>query len=43
MCRSRLAELVKKILKAGLIRIGWKLEKTHDLERAAVGVGGAEV
>ena len=33
MCRSKLAESVEKILKAELIRIGWELEKTHDLER----------
>jgi HEPN domain-containing protein len=33
MCRSKLAEVLEKILKAELIRIGWPLEKTHDLER----------
>lgn len=33
MCRSKVAETVEKILKAELIRIGWELEKTHDLER----------
>ena len=33
LCRSKLAEVVEKILKAELIRIGWELEKTHDLER----------
>ena len=33
MCRSKLAEAVEKISKAELIRTGWELEKTHDLER----------
>ncbi len=32
-CRSKLAEVVEKIIKAELIRRGWVLEKTHDLER----------
>lgn len=31
--RSKLAEILEKILKAELIRIGWELEKTHDLNR----------
>ncbi len=31
--RSKLAEALEKILKAELIRIGWELEKTHDLDR----------
>ena len=31
--RSKLAEILEKILKAELIRIGWQLEKTHDLDR----------
>jgi len=31
MCRSQLAELLEKILKAELIRQGWELIKTHDL------------
>ncbi len=31
--RSKLAEVLEKILKAELIRIGWQLEKTHDLDR----------
>ncbi len=31
--RSKLAEILEKILKAELIRIGWGLEKTHDLDR----------
>jgi HEPN domain-containing protein len=33
MCRSKLAEVLEKLLKAELIRRGWFLEKTHDLER----------
>ncbi len=33
LCRSKLAEVVEKIMKAELIRIGWSLEKTHDLEK----------
>jgi HEPN domain-containing protein len=33
MCRSKLAEVLEKALKAELIRMGWFLEKTHDLER----------
>lgn len=32
-CRSKLAEVLEKILKAELIRQGWFLEKTHDLQR----------
>lgn len=32
-CRSKLAEVLEKVLKAELIRIGWPLEKTHDLQR----------
>jgi len=31
--RSKLAEILEKIMKAELVRIGWELEKTHDLER----------
>ena len=31
--RSKLAEVVEKIMKAELIRTGWRLEKTHDLDR----------
>ena len=31
--RSKLAEILEKILKAELIRTGWNLEKTHDLNR----------
>jgi len=33
MCRSKLAEVLEKILKAELIRLGWILEKTHDLQK----------
>ena len=32
LCRARLAEALEKLLKAELIRIGWPLAKTHDLE-----------
>ncbi len=32
-CRSKLAEILEKILKAELIRLSWPLEKTHDLNR----------
>ena len=35
MCRSKLAEVVEKVVKAELIRIGWFLEKTHDLQKLA--------
>ncbi|MBI3417412.1 MAG: HEPN domain-containing protein [Verrucomicrobia bacterium] len=31
--RSKRAEILEKILKAELIRTGWPLEKTHDLNR----------
>jgi HEPN domain-containing protein len=34
-CRSKLAEALEKTLKAELIRLGWALEKTHDLQRLA--------
>ena len=33
---SKLAEVVEKIVKAELIRLGWRLEKTHDLNRLAL-------
>ncbi len=33
MSRSKLAEILEKVLKAELIRRGWFLEKTHDLEK----------
>jgi len=36
--RSKLAEVLEKILKAELIRIGWELEKTHDLNRLLQGL-----
>ena len=31
--RGKLAEVLEKVLKAELIRLGWPLEKTHDLQR----------
>jgi HEPN domain-containing protein len=31
--RSKLAEILEKNLKAELLRSGWTLEKTHDLNR----------
>ena len=37
LCRSKLAEVLEKVLKAELLRLGWFLEKTHDLERLGVG------
>lgn len=33
LCRSKLAEDLEKVIKAELIRLGWSLERTHDLER----------
>ena len=33
MLKSKLAEVVEKIMKAELIRTGWRLERTHDLDR----------
>ena len=30
-CRSKLAEVLEKTIKAELLRLGWKLVKTHDL------------
>ncbi len=33
MCRGKLAEVLEKVLKGELIRNGWFLERTHDLER----------
>lgn len=33
MCRSKLAEVLEKVIKADLIRTGWPLEKTHDLTK----------
>jgi len=35
MCQGKLAEVVEKILKAELIRLGWSLQKTHDLRKLA--------
>lgn len=35
MCQSKLAEVLEKIVKAELIRLGWFLEKTHELPRLA--------
>lgn len=35
LCRSKLAEIIEKVLKAELIRSGWYLEKTHDLRKLA--------
>lgn len=33
MCRGKLAEVIEKLMKAELIRLGWFLEKTHDLRK----------
>ena len=43
--RSKLAEVLEKIMKAELIRSGWRLEKTHDLERLyeALVTGGSDL
>lgn len=35
MCQSKLAEVLEKVLKAELLRLGWFLERTHDLELLA--------
>ncbi len=35
LCRSKLAEILEKVLKAELIRLGWFLQKTHDLQKLA--------
>jgi HEPN domain-containing protein len=32
VCRSKLAEALEKVIKAELIRTGWFLKKTHDLD-----------
>lgn len=32
MARSKLAEVLEKVLKAELLRIGWFLQRTHDLD-----------
>ena len=31
LCRGKLAEVLEKVFKAELIRLGWALVKTHDL------------
>ena len=31
-CRAKLAEALEKVMKAELIRLGWPLKKTHELE-----------
>lgn len=36
--RSKLAEILEKVLKAELLRLGWTLEKTHDLNRLFQGL-----
>jgi HEPN domain-containing protein len=36
LCRSKLAEILEEIVKAELIHLGWRLEKTHDLNRLAL-------
>jgi HEPN domain-containing protein len=33
MCRSKLAEVLEKVLKAELIRLGWFLQRTHDVRK----------
>lgn len=33
LCSGKLAEVIEKLMKAELIRMGWALEKTHDLRR----------
>jgi HEPN domain-containing protein len=35
MCISKLAEVLEKVLKAELLRLGWFLVKTHDLQELA--------
>jgi HEPN domain-containing protein len=35
LCQSKLAETLEKILKGELIRLGWTLIKTHDLQQLA--------
>ena len=32
MCRSKLAEVLEKLIKAELIHLGWTLVRTHDLQ-----------
>ena len=33
LCRGKLAEVFEKTMKAELVRLGWSLEKTHDLRK----------
>lgn len=33
MARSKLAEVIEKLMKSELLRMGWVLEKTHDLRK----------
>lgn len=35
LCQSKLAEVLEKIMKAELLRQGWFLVKTHDLQELA--------
>ena len=35
LCRSKLAEVLEKTIKGELIRLGWVLAKTHNLEDLA--------
>ena len=35
MCSSKCAEVLKKLMKAELIHLGWPLVKTHDLQHLA--------
>jgi HEPN domain-containing protein len=42
MCRGKLAEVIEKIMKAELIRQGWFLVKTHDLQKLAGEVGARD-
>ena len=40
MVRSKLAEVLEKILKAELLRLGWSLVKTHDVLVLAIALAG---
>ena len=33
LCMSKLAEVLEKVMKAELLRCGWFLQKTHDLQK----------
>jgi HEPN domain-containing protein len=35
LCQSKLAEVLEKVLKAELTRLGWELIKTHDVQELA--------